>query len=109
METKLNMKSEYVNIPKKETSEIKESPLQSRRRFIDRSQTRQKYLNIEDVDKSNKFYNESNRNVDSQSLMLQVRLNNDDKLETDLEDANTVEYVNQYIDSRHPRKKLGDL
>lgn len=116
METnKLNLKADYVEVLKNENYENKikkqeeVSIQEQKRRIVDRRETKKVYLNYDSLENNEVEINMANRDIDSQALMLQVRLENDDKLETDLEDPKVTDYLNKYIDSRHPRKKLGKV
>jgi len=79
-------------------------PVGFKGRKVDRHRTQLQY---KDLEKSTDILKRTDRNIDSQSLMLQVKLWNERTQDKDLEDPKVIEYLNKYIDSRHPRKKLG--
>ena len=75
------------------------------RKIAARRETILQYKHLESNDDC--IYN-TNREIDVQALNLQVKLKNEKTSEKDLEDADVIENLQKYVDSRHPRKKLGN-
>ncbi len=101
---KPNIELNYMSVSKQENSDEKAEPVEFKGRIVDRRQTILEYQNVEP--NTDCIY-KSHRYIDAEALMLQVKLSDEKKTDKDLEDPIVVEYVNNYIDSRHARKKLG--
>jgi len=75
------------------------------RKILARRETILQYKHLEPNDDC--IY-KTNREIDVQVLNLQVKLKNEKTSEKDLEDPEVLEGLQKYVDSRHPRQKLGN-
>ncbi len=79
-------------------------PIEVKKRIVKGKQTKIAYQSLEE---STDCLYKSDRDIDAAALMLQVKLSNESTSDKDLEDPKVIEHLKKYVDSRHPRKKLG--